>query len=1154
MKKKLKITVIEYLFNHKRGFFALLNVFFLLFFNLGVVNAFPADIIQKEAKITIKQKNVTISKVLDEIGHQTGYSIIVRENDVNTRERVTINETEKSLEEVLAVLFKGKDITYEIEDNTISIYKPIVKHVANQQQTRQVTGTVKDKQGEPLIGANVKVKGEQITGTITDVDGNYTLANVPAGAVLEFSYIGMTAKEIKLGNQSVLNVILEEDAVGLDEVVVIGYMAQRKGLLTGSVATMKVDENITAIPTTAAGNILVGKLSGVNVGTASAIPGSNPSIDIRTASSWKKDDKTPIQPVTYVIDGIVRGSGDFNNLSPNEIDDITVLKDAASAAIYGSRSAGGVIIVTTKKGNRGKPTFNYSYGFSVDSRTKNADLTSAVQAGEMYTRINGSADPAGWAWSQDEIDHFRTINNGWGYDQLETVWRNPTTQTHNLSVNGGGERVRYFGAASYVKQEGFLSPLTYDKYNVRINVTADITDDFEVFAGFALYDNYTGNAVFEDAPANYSKLRVWQPDQPIYTKNGQYVDYGWIANMGAAVDGKGGYNKSQMLKPQAVFSATYKAPFLKGLSAKVTYSRSWTNDITKKFYVNYDLATMKRSGTNGRIISTDDSDIVSTRKSTWVGKDYIERKSSWSDDKQFNFQLNYQNVFKNVHRVSAAFITEWTEGGGASVTGGRETFPIYTTDQFWAASGARADTWGDGDTDWEEGRMSYIGQFSYSYADKYLLNFSFREDGSMKFAPNQRWGFFPAASVGWVMSEEDFFKQSAVQFLKLRASVGLTGDDSVGGWQWQESYKATDKKNAYFGQTPSQSVGITYGSVVNPNLTWEKSLSYNVGVDMNFLNNWNMSVDYWHRNTYDILAKRTVSLPSTFSLDMPMENYGKMRAQGFDFQLGYQGKTNKFSYFANLTMSYGWNKITRKDYAENDQWVAIEQGKSSTYIKGWAFDRILRTQEDLDAFVAANPDYKHKGLSPELGMMVYKDLSGPNGTPDGIIDDWDRVILKNKNFPVVYGLNLGGSWKGLSVDMMFSGKLGEKKWMKDLSEGVEWNRMWNKWYYDSWTPETPNASLPKRVSANATSTNRGIESSFWLKNADFMRLKYLTVSYDLPKGQFYNSVFDNVRLFVTGTNLFVLSSFNKNYYDPELGGGNAFPVLRSWNFGISVKF
>lgn len=1011
-------------------------------------------------------------------------------------------------------------------------------------QKRLVTGVVLDSQGEPVVGANVFEKGEKTNGTITDIDGKFSL-NVSENATLVISFVGFKNQEIAVKGRDKIDIRLADDSELLDEVVVVGYMTQKKGLVTGAVSSMKMDEKLNTLPTTSAGNILVGKLAGVSVSTPNGLPGAAPSISIRTGSSWND------QNVTYVIDGVVRGGGDFNNLSPNEIEDITVLKDAASAAIYGSRSAGGVIIVTTKKGTRGKPVFNYSYGYSIDTRTKNSDLTSGVEAAELYGRINGEADPAGWAWSQEEIDHIRTINNGWGYDQLDAVWRNPVTQTHNFSVNGGSEKVRYFGAASYVKQEGFLKPYTYDKYNIRMNVTADITKDLEVFAGLAIYNTFQGNAVFENAEANYGKLRVWQPDQPIYTDSGKHIDFGWIANNGASVDGKGGYNKSQMLKPQAVISATYKVPFLKGLSAKISYSRSWVHDLNKIYYTNYDLYQVKKSGTHNHIFSTKDEDIIGTRKTTWVGKDYIQRKSSWSGDKQFNVQLSYENVFNNLHRVSGTLVTEWYEGDGASVHGGRETFPVYMTDQFWAASSARADTWGGGDTDWQSGRFSYIGQFSYSYADKYLLSFSFREDGSMNFAPSQRWGFFPAGSLGWVISEESFFNKSAIQFLKLRASVGLTGNDSVGGWQWQESYKSGS--SAYFGSSPSKSVGITYGSVVNPNLTWEKALSYNVGADVNFLNHWTVSADYWYRNSYDILGSRQNTLPNSFSLTMPAENYGEIHAQGFDLQLGYHGNNKDFSYYGNLTMSYGWNKTIKQDYAENARWIDIPVGKSRSYITGWEFDKIIRTQEELDAFKAEHPNYQHNGLSPELGMMVFKDLSGPDGKPDGIINDWDKVILKNSNNPVIYGLNLGGSWKGLSVDMMFSGQLGVDKWATDLAGGVEWNRMWKKWYNDSWTPENQNATLPKRISSNNAKTYE-TASSYWLKDASFMRLKYLTVSYDLPKNQFYNKLFDNVRFFVTGTNLFVLSSFNKNYYDPEIGNGNAFPILRSVNLGVDVKF
>lgn len=300
-----------------------------------------------------------------------------------------------------------------------------------------------DENGDPLVGASVKVVGQK-EGSITNIDGRFTIQGNDK-TVLEISFIGCLPQKITVGNSSNLKIVLKEDSKNLEEVVVIGYTTQRKGLLTGSVSTMKVGNDLKNLPTTATGNLLAGKLAGVSVGTPAGIPGTDPDISIRTGSSWNA------QAVTYVIDGVVRGSGDFNALSPNEIEDITVLKDAASAAIYGSRSAGGVIIVTTKKGQTGKPTINYSYSYGFDSRTKNSDLTDAVETAELYNRINGAAD-TGWAWTQEEIDHIRGVNGGWGYDQLKTVWKNPTTQTHNFSISGGSEKIKYFGAASYVRQ------------------------------------------------------------------------------------------------------------------------------------------------------------------------------------------------------------------------------------------------------------------------------------------------------------------------------------------------------------------------------------------------------------------------------------------------------------------------------------------------------------------------------------------------------------------------------------------------------------------------------------------------------------------------------------------------------------------------------
>ena len=1108
---------------------------------VGLPNTAATSVLWQNETISIHKKNMIVRDVLKEVESKSDYRFFFSDDFADIYKVVSVDLESATIPELLSELFRESTVTYKMLDNNIVVITP----VTSIQQGINVTGTVVDATlGDPIPGVNITVKGTNI-GVSTDFNGKYSITVPDRDAVLVFSYVGYDNQEVKAGNEGVVNIRLNENVQLIDEVIVIGYMTQKKGLLTGSVATMNVSESIERIPTTSTGNILAGMLPGVSVNTPRGYAGKENDITIRTASSWNS------QPATFVLDGVVIGKGDFNNLSPTEIETITVLKDAAAAAVYGSRSAGGVILVTTKKGNAGKTAFKYSFDGGVNTRTKNAGLTSAIQAGQLYRRINGNADPAAWHWGEDELDYFqKNVNNGWGYNQLEEVWRNPYTISHNLSASGGTEKVKYYAGFSYIKQQDFLTPVYFDKYNMRLNLTADLTKTLQLFAGMSLNYNKKSNSTWGDDDI-YGKLLIWQPDQPVYTESGKHIDYGWISNCGAVMDGTEGYNREEYLKPRMQVSLTYNMPFIKGLGAKAMVDYTFADTYYKNFEVKYDMMVMQRSGTYGRIYSTKDEDIVGVKKNNRITNEFLSARNTRSQAYQLNFQLFYDRTFEN-HHVQGTLVYEKYYGKGGSFTGRRETFPVYLIDQWWAASSASQYTSAGGDADWEDGRISYIGQFNYDYANKYLLNFSFREDGSMKFAPEQRWGFFPAASAGWVISQEDFLAgNEKLNYLKLRFSAGLTGNDNVGGWQWQQSYSSGTA--TYLGDPAQKEDGLTYGNIVNPYLTWEKSLTYNVGVDLNYFKHWSTTAEYWFRKTYDILGTRQVRLPQTFSRSMPSENYGQMNAQGFDFSLGYRNSTSgKLSYFAVLNMSYGWNKYILIDDPENPRNDQIRVGRSNTNIWGYEFDKILRTQAELDAFNAANPGYRFGGYYPALGMMVYKDVSGPDGKPDGIIDNWDQVILQKNNFPIVYGLNLGASWKGIGIETMLSGNMKQKKSFRTLAGNVEWNRMWDEWYGNSWTPENPNAWLPKRLSANdGTRSTYDSESKFWIVNGGFARLKYLNVSYTLPQNLYFGVV-DRVKLYFSGSNLFCLSSFK--YFDPELTGGFQYPIMRSFNFGIDVTF
>lgn len=1008
-----------------------------------------------------------------------------------------------------------------------------------------VVTDVKDKQ--PLPGVTVqRVDGRQAA--VTDVNGAFTI-RVPEKSMLKFTMVGY--KTVVLPASSSMTVSMEVDNLNLNDVVVVGYSTQKKELVTGSVVNLKFKESDNEIPTTMAGNILAGRMAGVSVGTPNGVPGqSAPGITIRTPSSTFNGNA---QPVLYVIDGKISGSGDFNNLSPNEIDNVSVLKDGSAAAVYGSRAAGGVVLVTTKRGQAGKTSVQYSFNTGFDRRAKNIPLTSGVQMYNLYNQINsgaiGTITPA-------DIAFMQNIDGGWGYDQLAAIWRNPSTTTHNLGVSGGTEKLKYFVGGSYVKENGFLQDLTYDKYNFRANISGDLTKNLTFFVGVSLNNDLTGSVPSTpvgDVNGLYTKELVWQPYQPVFTKNGLPIDYGWIANTGAETNGTGGYINSVYLKPVINLSMTYKVPFIPGLSATASFIKSYADNRTKTFEKQY-LMYLTKQPTPFQI-SINDADIVSSRLSSQVNPSLISESSTWGEDKQTNFQLNYERSFKKNHiKALVAYEAFQAENSGMAAT--INGFPVYTTDQWWAASSQSTDQRVSNSKSYADqlsGRRSWIGQAFYDYDEKYIASVAYRYDGSMNFAPNQRWGLFPSGSLGWIVSKENFMKDvKGIDLLKVSASVGLIGNDAVvAAYQWQDTYQTGN--NAFFGTSPSVNAGATYGVVPNPNLTWEKSLNWNFAMDVDFLDHFSSRVEYWRTNTYDILGPRVQVIPPSYPRALPQVNYGKENADGIDFSIDYRTKIGKVNFNTGIVASYGNAYYVLRDENITYDWQRTV-GRSTSAIRGYQVVGMIRTQSDLDNLLAKDPNYTFNGIKPALGQLIYADLSGPNGVKDGNVDNWDQTILRKNNNPIVVGWNLGAGWNGFNIAATFSGMFRQWKSIGDVTGGVEWNRIWNQWATNSWTPATPNATLPKRYSANdGTNAVVGAGSDFWYKNASFLRLKNMAVSYNIPKKYCTALGVQGIRFFASGSNLFIISGFNSKYYDPEMGSGTAFPIMRSYNFGATLS-
>lgn len=1020
----------------------------------------------------------------------------------------------------------------------------------------QIKGRVVDESDEPLIGVSVVVSGTS-NGVATDIDGRFSLS-APENSKIHFSYVGYTP--LTLSPSPIMNVVMKEDTQQLDEVVVVGYGTQKKGSVTGSVTSIDA-KAISDIPGGNLATSLAGRLSGVMISSTTGKPGAGSTLSIRAKGTT--NDSSPL----YVIDGVVRNQEAFESLDASEVENISVLKDGASAAVYGARAANGVVLVTTRKGSNSKPVINYTGTVGWDHPTNQPSTMSAYEQAIFLNNnkyqswvadknMDPKQDPRNqktW-YTDDELEYLKHVNYSW----LDEMWKDPLTTRHTLNVTGGNDRVRYFIGGSYYYADGAFDNLKYNKANFRANIDANITKDIVVGLNIGtdirkdIKPHWRSDGGRDNMDNLYASVLKRSKMNPFYINGLPVKANGLEQHPLTQISEKAGRDTRKWNNTNINAFAEYNAPFLKGLKFRVQYSKNIYNNITKEVELPYTLYTFETSGTNGHYIDPSTNPQV-TGSDVRGSKNYIKKTARLIQDYQLNFFVSYNRTFGK-HDVGALFVYEQAEGESESFDAQRDGVISWTMPEFHGASSdASQSTVGSGSVN-ETGRQSYVGRLNYAYDDKYLLELAFRYDGSTKFAPKKRWGFFPSVSAGWRMSSEPFWTNSSMNnwfdYFKLRGSIASLGNDAVGGWDWMAKYNMTT--GAIFGM---QGYGIQPGTLPNPDLTWEKSKSYNIGFDGRLFRHLNMSFEWFYRHTYDILATTNAALPTSFGASLPKENCAEIDSRGFELELSWNGKAKNVEYWFRGNVGYAKSWWVDKPEASNLREYKSEIGHSLDRVWGYDCMGILRTQEDVDRVNAENrekfgKDLLIKGTKLVPGMLLYRDVRGVNSDePDGQITEEDMIVIVDKQTaPITYGFGLGARWKGFTLDIFFEGLAGHKRVIDERKPGVkDWTGTFSFWN-DHWTEENPNASMPFTL----TKTN-GEKSTFWVRNASFLRCKNVNLSYDLPK-KFVNSIrFERIRLFVNATNLFLLEDHLK-IADPEVHKDHisSYPIMRNISFGLNL--
>jgi TonB-linked SusC/RagA family outer membrane protein len=1056
---------------------------------------------------------------------------------------------------ILSLLLPGIGKAVEFNPNS-SLNFELVKAGA---RWENITGTVKDSKGEPLPGVSITIKGTK-TSTSTDVDGVFRL-NLPIGdETLVFSYLGFESKEVKANGNASLAVILEESTSSLNEVVVIGYGSQKKVSLTHAVETidMKAIEDLPVGSLTAA---LRGQIAGVSVSGGQARTGQNATVMIREARILSKDGGTT-EPI-YVVDDVVKTSAEFNLLDQSEIESITVLKDAA-AAIYGVNGNQGAILVKTKRGQKGDAKISYSGSVGVTDAAMLPKMMSGYDHARYLNTYNYTNNPTDFPnsasrYTDDELAYFKEHN----YDWLDMSWKSSTVNRHTLNVSGGSDKATYFGGITYNAQDANLENINSDRWTYRASTDVKLANGLNV--GLQVSGDIYNNQAYwlkqggENVERDMISLMQTPQFIPPYI-NGLPVNLSGNSNANAenfhffAIQNNGDYTKTRNAGLNINLNVNYEIPFIKGLSAKAIYNQRSNNSFGKQYGTAYDVYRFSMLGDNKHIFG---GDIIG--KNTLRNGYMLRFNPTYEKSYQVNASLNYNRSFGK-HNVSALAMVEQREtyaDGVATyiedpIMGGEDNM-----NYFYGASVLQSES------ESEAGYLSYIGRFNYNYDDKYLFEMTFRADGSTSFAPENRWGYFPSFSAGWVISKEDFFRDNVnfMSFLKIRSSLGFVGGNRTRAFQWYDRYRKQTQRSAVFGGDADRTLIFNQNGIANRNVTWDDVTKFGIGLETRFLQDrLSLTVDGYKDRIHNMLTQLSSSVSYLVGEALPSENHSEVNTFGTEISLGWNDKINKdWSYRVNTFFTWSDDKNILRDISAGNLGTMMDiTGRSSDLgVYGYKHAGIFRSQAEVDAFLVENPGYTVFGLTPKPGMMYYQDISGPRSgrgdltEPDGIITVDDQTYLtKKQDNHYGLGFNFGASYKSLSLSVTSGISWGGQS----AVEGDARNRATttlNKpaFWSDHWTEENPNAKYPNPFYHQTYS----VLSDFWFRSSTTIRVANMNLSYSLPSKLNSRLGISNARIFMVATNPFDLYNPYKDY---RYGSGsyNVYPVLRTWSLGLNVGF